>query len=105
MRTVTVIAHQSLLDIAVQEYGAAEAAFALARANDLNVTDRLDAGMQLTLPTLDTEADILAYYQSRGVKPATADPLVQYKDLDDIVGGPGENWFNALPGLLPYLLS
>ena len=42
MKTV-VQAGQTLLDIAVQEYGTIEAAFMLAKANDMSITDSLQS--------------------------------------------------------------
>ena len=111
MKTVTVIAHQSLLDIAVQEYGNAEAAFEIAVANNLDATDKLEPGMSLLIPELRMQnaelrnPEILKYYRARNLQPATGSPLLQYKDFEDEVGEPGDVWFNALPGMLPYLLS
>ena len=46
MKTV-VQAGQTLLDIAVQEYGTIEAAFMLARTNDMGITDTLQAGQEI----------------------------------------------------------
>ena len=43
MKTV-VQAGQTLLDIAVQEYGTIEAAFMLARTNDMGITNNLSNG-------------------------------------------------------------
>ena len=61
MKTV-VQAGQTLLDIAVQEYGTIEAAFMLARTNDMGITDTLQAGQEL--------AD---YCQRNSVCPATSE--------------------------------
>lgn len=98
MQQVTVLHNQSLLDIAVQEYGNAKAVFELALANGIAVTDRLEAGQFLTLP-IDAPADrdIVRYYQGRKLRPATGTPLIAEKDLED--------WFGSLPGMLPLLLS
>ena len=49
MKTV-VQAGQTLLDIAVQEYGTIEAVFMLAKANDMSITDSLQAGQQIEIP-------------------------------------------------------
>ncbi len=46
MKTV-VQAGQTLLDIAIQEYGTIEAVFMLAKANDMSITDTLQAGRKL----------------------------------------------------------
>ena len=47
MKTV-VQAGQTLLDIAVQEYGTIEAVFMLAKANDMSITDTLQACLLYT---------------------------------------------------------
>lgn len=69
---VRVLHNQSLLDIAIQEYGTIEAAFDLALANGLEVTDMLTPGMVLELPISDYEdRDIANYFKSRKIHPAT----------------------------------
>lgn len=68
---MTVHSGQSILDIAVQTAGGAEAAFSLAAANGLSVTDELYAGRELeTVPPID--GDIFNYYVVNGLKPATS---------------------------------
>ena len=49
MTSTTITAGQSLLDVALQEYGSVDALFALADANGLAVTDPLTAGQELVL--------------------------------------------------------
>lgn len=56
MTTVIVVSGQSLLDIAVQAAGSVEAAFEIAAANGLSVTDELTAGMSLAIPTVHNQA-------------------------------------------------
>lgn len=69
---VKVIHNQSLLDIAIQEYGTIEAAFDLALANDLEVTDMLAPGMTLELPVSEYEdREMARYFKSRNNHPAT----------------------------------
>ena len=69
---VKVIHNQSLLDIAIQEYGTIEAAFDLALANDLEVTDMLAPGMTLELPVSEYEdLEMARYFKSRNIHPAT----------------------------------
>lgn len=98
MATETVLNNQSLLDIAIQEYGTAQAVLALALANGLEATDRLEPGQVLVLPSeAPMDRDMVAYYRSRRIRPATARPLMAEEDLQE--------WFGSLPGMLPYLLS
>ena len=58
MKTV-VQAGQTLLDIAVQEYGTIEAAFMLARTNDMGITDTLQAGQEIETPEKVYNSELL----------------------------------------------
>jgi hypothetical protein len=62
---------QSILDIAIQTAGSAEAAVLLALANRLSITDELTAGQELTTVTA-IDRDIFNYYTNNQLKPATA---------------------------------
>lgn len=62
---------QSLLDIALQTTGSAEAAFDLALKNGLSITDDLSAGDELLTTDLFNK-HIKSYYDNRNIKPATA---------------------------------
>jgi hypothetical protein len=71
--TITVLHNQSLLDLALQHTGTIESIFELAEANALNITDDIQAGKILILPTeAFTNKDILAYYMAKNIQPATA---------------------------------
>lgn len=70
---VTILHNQSLLDIAVQHTGNIENAFAISAANGLAVSDALTPGTVLMIPeNVVYDKDILNYYQSKNIKPATA---------------------------------
>lgn len=62
---------QSLFDIAIQEYGSVEAAFALAVANDIGVTDELTPNTLLQR-TSTVNKRVVDYYKLKGLKPATS---------------------------------
>lgn len=95
---VRVLHNQSLFDIAIQEYGTIEAAFDLALANDMNVTDTLIPGQVLKIPVLRVEdRDIAQYFKSRKIYPSTALPLINESDV--------EEYFGSLPGMLHLMLS
>jgi hypothetical protein len=80
--TINTLPHQTLLDIALQEYGTPEAVFALAMANGRKITDDLPAGSTLRLPTdAPMNAEILNYYKQHGIKPATANINDSLADL------------------------
>lgn len=70
---ITVLHNQSLLDVAIQHTGSVENCFAIAAANGLAVSDLLSAGSVLVIPgTLKNDNDILNYYTSKKIMPATA---------------------------------
>lgn len=80
MKTV-VQAGQTLLDIAVQEYGVAEAAVLLAQTNDLSLTDSLAAGQVLEVAEQVYDKNMSDYCRNNNVCPATetADPSIRLK--------------------------
>ena len=69
--TTIILHNQSLLDLAVQHTGTSENAFVLALQNGKSLTDDLVAGEQLTLKNTKNNKDILSYYQSKKLQPAT----------------------------------
>lgn len=72
MKTV-VQAGQTLLDIAVQEYGTIEAVFMLAKANDMSITDSLQAGQEIEIPEKVYNSELADYCQRNSVCPATSE--------------------------------
>ena len=72
--TTTILHNQSLLDLAIQHTGSVENAFILALQNGKSLTDDLEYGEALNLePTaINQNKDILSYYQSKKLQPATA---------------------------------
>ena len=72
--------NQSLLDIAIQTAGSAEAAFALALVNDMAMSDDLTAGQELA--TVDVvDRDIYNYYTNKKLTPATAITATQQEEI------------------------
>jgi len=71
--TVRAKERQTVLDLALQGGGRLEMAMALAAANGLSVTERLEEGQELMVPEPAGEGDArtVALYRSRGVEPAT----------------------------------
>lgn len=68
---VTVKDRQSLLDMALQTAGSMEAAFGIAEAGGLALTDTLQDGQTLeTVKAVD--AAVVRRYAAQGVEPATA---------------------------------
>lgn len=72
MKTV-VQAGQTLLDIAIQEYGTIEAAFMLAKTNDISITDTLQAGQEIEIPEKVYNSELADYCQRNSVQPATSE--------------------------------
>ena len=62
---------QSLLDMAVQTAGSMEAAFGLAAANGVSLTDTLTDGQVLDTVAAEN-ADTVRRYSVQGIQPATA---------------------------------
>jgi len=69
--TTIILHHQSFLDLAIQHTGSVENAFLLALSNGKSLTDDLVAGEQLYLENTKNNKDILSYYQSKKLQPAT----------------------------------
>ena len=71
---IVVLHHQSFLDLAIQHTGSVENAFVLALQNGISLTDDLEYGEALNLEptTINQNKDILSYYQSKKLQPATA---------------------------------
>lgn len=64
--------NQTLFDIALQEYGTAEAAFELSRTNNISISDIIPAGTEIMLPENATNnKQILSFYKSNNIQPAT----------------------------------
>jgi len=97
MSTVIILNNQTLLDIAIQEYGTIESVFELAMANNLSITDMLSAGQKLVLPEvsiigvpISKNVEILNYYKKNDIHPATAMPIepitmkLKYGDINMI---------------------
>lgn len=84
MRNVTVKDYQTLFDIAVQEMGSVDAAFDLARLNDLSISDALVSGQVIVLPDAPTDEYVMNEFEAKKLFPATAD-----KGEENVLGGIG----------------
>ncbi|MCC3159527.1 hypothetical protein LJ737_19955 [Hymenobacter sp. 15J16-1T3B] len=73
--TTTVSAGQNLFDVALQELGSREGAYALAAANGLAVTDPLTPGQVLALPAV-VATDVAGYFAARGQRINTGEQLL-----------------------------
>ena len=84
--TTIILHNQSLLDIAVQHTGSVENTFILALQNGKSLTDDLESGEALNLEptTINQNKDILNYYQSKKLQPATA--VTQLPEIEKLEG-------------------
>ena len=78
---IKILHNQTLLDIAIQQYGSATMAINLAIENNLSLTEVNEVGTPLIAPSKDNETRLIAeYFQNKGLKPATA-----INDLDVVI--------------------
>lgn len=68
---VKILPNQTLSDIAVQEYGSEDAVFALAKENDISVTEELTPGAELKCPSVVFNSEMQKYCRDNGVSPGT----------------------------------
>lgn len=74
-----ILQNQSLLDISIQEYGNLEGLFDLSTANNISITDALEAGNILNVPSIESiTPDIQGYYKNKQLTPATALDAIDY---------------------------
>lgn len=80
--------NQSFLDISIQHTGSVFNAFDIAVANGCAVSDSPVAGQSYMIPeTVEKDNDVLNYYKSKRIQPATA-----IVDIDIIPAGRGIGW-------------
>lgn len=72
---VIILPNQTLSDIAIQEYGAIEAVFLLAQANDISPTAALITGASLECPERVYNRSVQEYCKKNGVSPATSEMI------------------------------
>lgn len=74
---ITVLNNQSLFDISIRYTGTIENAFKIAVANGLSLTDELEPGAQLIIPSdVEMNNDVVSYFSAKGIQPATG--LTEY---------------------------
>jgi hypothetical protein len=81
MQNITTGNRQTLLDLAMQYAGSAEAALAMCLQNNLSITDELNAGTVLFSPVV-INADIVTLFVSDKVQPASIYDVV-VSGIDD----------------------
>jgi len=86
---VIAINSQSILDIAIQVHGSVDQAFAFALANGLSVTDEIQAGSEIQVPSDETykNIDLTNYFQRKHI--TTYKALPEQGDISPDPGGIG----------------
>ena len=64
---------QTLMDIAIQEFGTCEAALDIAHLNNMSITDIPATGKELILPDRVYNRTMMQHCKNNDVSPATAD--------------------------------
>lgn len=78
-----VLEGQSLFDVAVQITGSIEGVFTIASENDISVTENIMPGSNIT-PSVIVNKEIVDYYSTKNLKPATGLNLSEEDSLTGI---------------------
>lgn len=68
MRIILVEAGQSLIDVAIQEFGTADALSAICGLNNLEFDEDIYPGQSLLLPDVDPDNDIQTYFKNNNIQ-------------------------------------
>jgi hypothetical protein len=71
MRAYSPLENMSLLDVTTLQYGTHESLIALAVANGISITARLDGAQRLLLPEGLIKTNVVQWYDKKGFLPAT----------------------------------
>ena len=117
MPNTTVKPNQSIFDIALQEYGIAEAAFDIVAANGLDLNVDLKVNQELVLPEVaGADTEVVEYIKSEGIVIAT-DKILDSEGMElplkiilieirnEISGGDGYIGIMVTGGAKPYSYS
>lgn len=86
--TIKALSNQSFMDISIQHTGSVYNAFIIAAANGMSVSESPVSGSSVIIPDAAIkDEDILNYFRSNGIKPATG-----VVDLSIIVDRLGIGW-------------
>lgn len=84
-----VLSGQTVIDVAMQEAGSAEAAFEIAMQNDLSITDDLVAGTVLVNNAIVNETVVIEL-AAENIKPASDISIIDINNI--IASGEGIGW-------------
>lgn len=98
--------NQTLFDIALQECGTAESAFAIARANGKSITDIITVGTEIIIPANNkTNKKVLNFYDANQIRPATGTNTKNNSFLHGNIGTTALQFTANLQSLNYYLLT
>ncbi len=87
METIKPQENQNIFDISLQEYGSIEKVFDILEDNDqFNITDDISVYEDLKIGREAFKKDIVEYYKSRNLKPATSITEEEQYLLDNFSG-------------------
>lgn len=87
VKTLVISNRQSLFDIANQEYGNAQGAFEIARANNLSTTDSLEPGQSIIIPESKTKkTEVMAVIDRQRIKFSTAVNMTDFEPRQKGIG-------------------
>jgi len=103
MKTITIQQNQSILDILLQATGMLNGAIDLLRENGIDITNPCTPGTNINVPDgIEEDEAIVAYYERKGVKPATYVDLEGDEFYYDFgIEGIGEDLLNQIIDLVP----
>ena len=71
--TIKALHNQTLLDLAIQQYGSAEAVVSMAISNNISITEDIEVGNKISTEQENiSNQPIAQYFQSNRLYPATA---------------------------------
>ena len=73
MNSVRIRSNQTLMDIAIQEYGDLSAVFLIAQHNNISPTGKVIPGTEIRLPDVIVNREMQDYCKNNHVSPATGE--------------------------------
>ena len=78
---IKVLGNQTFYDISIQYFGTADYAFLIAVANKKSISSTLASGDELVLPNVPIIPEVIQFYKSRNIVPATGIKLQEDQEL------------------------
>ncbi|MDD4394871.1 MAG: hypothetical protein PHQ33_03180 [Bacteroidales bacterium] len=85
METIRLRDRQTIFDVALQACGSAEAAFDIARMNDISISELLPAGTILKIPEVDSSSKRVVDYYDNTFYPATGEETSEEPESENAI--------------------